>query len=45
MFVIATSPTGLLRLLELMRARVVDPSVIIACPVGAVNCNVSKRKL
>ncbi|XXM90189.1 precorrin-8X methylmutase [Candidatus Hodgkinia cicadicola] len=44
-FVIATSPTSLLRLVELMRACVIAPSAIIACPVGLVNCDVSKRKL
>lgn len=44
-FAIATSPTSLLRLLELMRALTLSPSAIIACCVGAVNCGVSKRKL
>ncbi|XXN19794.1 MAG: precorrin-8X methylmutase [Candidatus Hodgkinia cicadicola] len=45
MFVIATSPTSLLRLLELVRARVLKPNSIIACPVGFVNSSVSKRML
>ncbi|XXM93370.1 MAG: precorrin-8X methylmutase [Candidatus Hodgkinia cicadicola] len=44
-FVIATSPTSLLRLLELTNAHAIDPSAVIACPVGLINCNVSKRKL
>lgn len=44
-FAIATSPTSLLRLLELMRALTISPSAIIACCVGVVNCDVSKRKL
>ncbi|ATY93504.1 Precorrin-8X methylmutase [Candidatus Hodgkinia cicadicola] len=44
-FAIATSPTSLLRLSELMRARIIKPSIIVACPVGFVNCNASKRLL
>ncbi|AUG33827.1 Precorrin-8X methylmutase [Candidatus Hodgkinia cicadicola] len=44
-FAIATSPTSLLRLLELVRALAISPSAIIACCVGVTNCNVSKRKL
>ncbi|XXN13868.1 MAG: precorrin-8X methylmutase [Candidatus Hodgkinia cicadicola] len=44
-FVISTSPTSLLRLLELAGAALISPDVVIACPVGLVNCEISKRKL
>ena len=44
-FVVGNAPTALLRLYELITARTLSPSLIIAAPVGFVNVVESKEKI